>query len=253
MYTATVKCGLALIVSSLLIGCASMHGVSTSTCHSCESCGMECEAGANCEACCCGDDVKKGSPEWWAMQAESPVGARQVYKKGKLWPPFPRPTGPKQQFCHKYHAAHYWPYPYVCQDRAYVKQVMALQEDKGWERLTTLFDHHFDENTHQLTHSGMEHLIWILEEAPSTRRHQIYVQKTIGAEANAARVEIVRSALIELAGAEAADICIDVRAGRNYGRPALEINTIREAEINSMPEPRINYTSPSTTESGGEG
>ncbi|MAT15340.1 MAG: hypothetical protein CMJ46_08735 [Planctomyces sp.] len=234
------------------MGCASFSGGGSSACNDSVSGGCEpevcgCEAGSSCEVCDAGCEIEKGSPEWWAMQAESPVGSRQVYKKGKLWPPYPRPTGPKQQFSHKYHAAHYWPYPYVCQDRAYVRNVMALQEDNGWQRLTTLFDYHFDEHTNQLTHSGMEQLIWILEEAPEKRRHQIYVQKVVGQEANIARVEVVRTALIELAGAEASDICIELKAGRNYGRPALEIDTIRKAEISSMPEPRINYTAPSTT------
>ncbi|QDU79911.1 hypothetical protein Pla110_16310 [Polystyrenella longa] len=257
MFTATGRGCIVLVLSGLLVGCASMHGKSSnSVCTDCESgtcqnaC-MECEsciAGANCESCNYGCDVKKGSDEWWAMQAEAPVGSRQVYKKGKMWPPYPRPTGPKQQFSHKYHAAHYWPYPYVCQDRAYVRNVMALQEDKGWQRLTTLFDYHFDEYTNELTHSGREQLIWILEEAPPKRRNQIYVQKIVGDGTNAARVETVRNALIELVGVESSGICIELKSGRNYGRPALEIDTIRKAEIESMPEPRINYTAPSTTE-----
>ena len=54
-----------------------------------------------------------GSDQWWAEKAALPVGTRQKCWKGKLWPPYPRPTGPKQQFTHLYHAAHYWPYPYV--------------------------------------------------------------------------------------------------------------------------------------------
>ena len=38
-------------------------------------------------------------------------GSRQKYKFGELWPPYPRPTGPKQHYWNRYHHAHYWPYP----------------------------------------------------------------------------------------------------------------------------------------------
>ncbi len=245
-------------MSGLLVGCASFHGASTdSSCTDCvsESCEpgcnecATCEAGGNCETCIKEEKIKRGSEEWWAIQAESPVGARQVYKKGKLWPPFPRPTGEKQQFSHKYHAAHYWPYPYACQDRAYVNNVFDKQTDKGWVKLTTLFDHHFDEETNELTHAGYEQVVWILEEAPRKRAQKIYVQKLPQTEKNAVRVENVRNILIELAGQKANNIEIVLQAGRNYGRPAQEIDTIRKAELSSMPEPRIQYTAPSTTSS----
>ncbi|MEZ6047910.1 MAG: hypothetical protein R3C11_20515 [Planctomycetaceae bacterium] len=231
-----------------------MHGGSSSVCNECESGCCEnacmhcdgCVSGGECESCNYGCEVKRGSDEWWAMQAESPVGARQVYKKGKLWPPFPRPTGEKNSAIST--TPNYRSYPYVCQDRAYVKNIkVALQEEKGWQRLVTLYDYHFDEDTNQLTHSGMEQLVWILEEAPPERRNQIYIQKITRQDANMARVETVRNTLIELTGAESSEICIELKAGRNYARPALEIDTIRKAELSSMPEPRIQYTAPSTT------
>ena len=40
--------------------------------------------------------VKRWSPEWYAAEAGEPVGARQKLKYGKMWPPYPRPTGKKQ-------------------------------------------------------------------------------------------------------------------------------------------------------------
>ncbi len=73
----------------------------------------------------------RGSDEWYAMHADDPVGERQVYKYGKLWPPFPRPTGPKQLAIHKYHAQKYWPMPYVCSDREALYSVCNSQATTG--------------------------------------------------------------------------------------------------------------------------
>lgn len=236
--------GMALLVATVsLVGCSVFRGS-----HSSSGCNQCCAEKGHCEACssgdyCGGDHPKRGSDAWWAIQAQSPVGARQVCKKGKLWPPVPRPTGEKQQFCHRYHAAHYWPWPYICQDRAYVNNVTDLQVSKGWMKKTTLFDHHFNVDSHELNHAGREHLLWILEEAPPERR-SVYVQKKADQGVNDVRMGNVKSTMIELAGHQCASVPVSLRSGRYYGRPAVEIDTIRKAELGSMPEPRINYKTP---------
>ncbi len=55
-----------------------------------------------------------------------------------------------QQFSHTYYSEHYWPLPYVCQDRAYVHAAMEQQTALGWQEDTTLFDRHFDPETQHL-------------------------------------------------------------------------------------------------------
>ena len=67
------------------------------------------------------------SEEWYRMRADDPVGTRQVEKHGKYWPPYPRPVGRKQAFSHTFHAAHYWPHPYNCEDQAYVRNILDQQ------------------------------------------------------------------------------------------------------------------------------
>ena len=91
---------------------------------------------------------------WYADRASDPVGSRQRLIKGKFWPPTPRPTGRSQIPSHRYHSAHYWPYPYKCEDRAFVRQVSNSQISNGWVMATTLYSYHFNPDTNQLTRSG---------------------------------------------------------------------------------------------------
>jgi hypothetical protein len=113
-----------------------------------------------------GRRVKRWSKEWYEMESQAPVGARQKEHAGQLWPPFARPTGEGMQFSHKYHHAHYWPYPYNCEDRDFVRSLSAQQVANGWVSHTTLYDYHFDAETHKLNNSGNLKLKWILEHAP---------------------------------------------------------------------------------------
>jgi hypothetical protein len=173
------------------------------------------------------------------MEASRPVGARQKCKKGKLWPPFARPDGPKQQFCHRYHAAHYWPYPHICDDRQYVRNFSELQCSNGWMEGTTLFDYHFEEDELTLNHSGENHLRWILVHAPVHRR-AVWVQASFNREISDDRLAAVQDRVAELVG-EGEIPPVMLRITSAAGRPAEEIDLIRRAELNSTPEPRIVY------------
>lgn len=183
--------------------------------------------------------VKETADCWYAMEADSPVGARQVKHVGKLWPPFPRPTGEKQQFSHRYHAAHYWPHPYVCQDRAFVKDVMERQVANGWTNGTTLYDYHFDPDTQELTDSGRLHLQWILRSAPPERR-VAWVQAGRNPEISEQRLQAVKRAAVAMVGEDNVPVVM-ARVTSPLGRPADEIVTIRKTEMGTMPEPRVPY------------
>lgn len=197
------------------------------------------------------DRPRRWSEEWYAREAQTPVGQRQVYKKGKLWPPFPRPTGKEQQFSHKYHAAHYWPYPYSLDDRAYVRNVSAMQTDNGWITATTLYDYHFEDDTQELNHAGRMQLRWILESAPIPRR-TIHVQYGTTPEITERRLMAARQDAALIVGPEAVPPIL-VRITSPYGRPASEIVAIRRAELDSLPAPRIAYGTGSGSGSSGGG
>ena len=187
---------------------------------------------------------RRGTDEWYAMHADDPVGERQVYKFGKLWPPKPRPTGPKQLFIHKYHTQKYWPYPYVTGDRAAVRGVWQSQVDNGWQMATTLYEYHFDPETNALNSAGERQLQWILQSAPADQR-QLYVQSMNDSVANQLRVANVQMAATNLAGADAVGP-VALRVTHAAGRPAEEVNWILEQQQALRVPPQIQYTAPTS-------
>lgn len=178
-----------------------------------------------------------GSDAWWAEKAQLPVGTRQRVHKGKVYPPFPRPTGEKQQYSHKFHAAHYWPLPYVCQDREIVENVWNDQVANGWTEATTLYDYHFQEDGYELNQPGRRQLRWIMEHAPANRRIA-FVQSSYDTVADDARISAVRASAEEYAGAGTVPNVL-VRHTTPAGRPAVELERIRENQIGSLLQPRI--------------
>lgn len=173
----------------------------------------------------------------YAERAGDPIGARQVYKHGKLWPPYPRPTGPANLPSHLYHAAHYWPYPYVCQDRDYVRSLSGAQISNGWVAMTTLYDYHFDPDTHQLNASGRMQLRWILENAPARHRYT-FVQTASDPVSSETRLASVKTEAGLMLGDESLPPVM-LRVTSPLGRPAEEIDAIRRIDRESIIEPRI--------------
>jgi hypothetical protein len=174
------------------------------------------------------------------MKSAEPIGARQKYKYGKYWPPFGRPVGEPQAASHIYHASHYWPYPYIAQDRQYVKNLSQLQVSAGWVKETTLYGYHFDAQTNELNRSGKLHLQWIVENAPERHRFA-FVQSGFSKKVSESRTASVRKVSIALVGEENIPPIV-LRVTSPTGRPALEVDSIRRTELETLPVPRIQYT-----------
>lgn len=174
---------------------------------------------------------------FYSERAKDPVGARQFYYKGKEWPPFARPRGASQVPTHIYHAAHYWPVPYVCQDRQAVAEYEQLLENAGWVSETTLYDYHFDKDQHQLNRAGLIHLRWILENAPEARR-TVYVQAGANNGTSQMRVASVQGELTDMLPTGNLPPIV-VRITTPLGRPASEVDKIQRSETESTPKPRI--------------
>lgn len=185
----------------------------------------------------------------WAEKASRPVGSRQKYKFGQLWPPYPRPTGPKQKFWNRYHHAHYWPHPYTCDDRGYVRDIMERQIHNGWTDQTTLYAYHFENDGNKLTEAGLLHLRWILEHAPESRR-VIYVQTANQSIASQQRLANVQYAASEMSGTQNVPSAI-LRVTPAYGRPAREEDLKYRAYVGSILPPRIQYTAGGGTAANG--
>ena len=173
---------------------------------------------------------------YYAARACDPIGSRQIYKHGKLWPPTPRPTGPANLPSHIYHAEHYWPHPYNCQDQDYVRSLSAAQVSNGWVTMTTLYDYHFDE-TQQLNESGRMQLRWILENAPARHRYA-FVQAGNDSASSEIRLAAVKANASQLVGPDQVPPVL-VRVTSPLGRPAEEIDDIRRLERKSIFKPII--------------
>lgn len=182
------------------------------------------------------DDADDGHGEWFDdVHDTGPVGSSQKCKHGKLWPPYPRPRE-NGEWSTQFHAAMYWPHPYNCWDRSYVKQITATQIANGWAQATTLYAYHFDAETHLLNPSGVSQLRWILEQCPAQYR-TIYLQSGHSAAVNETRLASVQSESMVIAGV--ASTPIQVRPLQLAGRPATEVDTIRRSELQTMPRPRV--------------
>jgi hypothetical protein len=179
---------------------------------------------------------KPGSDAWWAEKALLPPGVRQKCKKGKMWPVRPRSTQEPQQFSHTYHSQHYWPLPYVCQDRQYVHGVLAQQATAGWTEETTLYEHHFDPEVNELTRAGELHLNWILNGAPAERR-TVYMQSTFDDAVDAVRMASVQTYIATRS--RHPDVPVIVRNALETNRSAREVGRINELYNNSIPAPRL--------------
>lgn len=196
-------------------------------------------------------NLKPGTDEWWFSKAQITPGVRQKCKKGKIWPARPRPAGEGQQFTHTFHAAHYWPLPYVCADRQYVRDIMEVQKSSGWTEENTLYARHFSQVDQTLTRPGLLHLQRILEITPLQRR-AIYVQATRDPGIDTARLSNVESAIAEMTHGEET-FSVALRHGREYSRPASEVQIINDLYNSSIPTPRLGGTAAAAGAGGGAG
>ena len=193
--------------------------------------------------------AKPGSDRWWAEKAQITPGVRQKCKKGKVWPARPRPAGEGQQFSHTFHAAHYWPLPYVCQDRQYVRDIMEVQKMNGWTEETTLYDRHFSRTDQTLTRPGQLHLERILEITP-LRRRAVFIQSTRDPAIDNVRLSNVETAIAEFThGMET--VTVSLRQGREYSRPASEVQILNDLYHSTIPSPRVSGSGGSAASAAG--
>ena len=189
--------------------------------------------------------------DWYARRALDPVGSRRRYINGKFWPPFPRPEGLSMLPSHRFHAAHYWPLPYVCADRQIVKDFSNIQEENGWIDATTLYEYHFDDDDHSLNRAGHLQLKWIIRTTPLNRR-VVYVQAADDASATTMRLTSVTEAVHEVLGVNDLPPIVP-RITLPLGRSAGEVDMIQQGDRRSQPAPRISSPLQQTGGGGGSG
>ena len=190
------------------------------------------------------------SEQWYQQRADDPPGARQVSKYGKLWPPYPRPVGRAETYAHAFHTAHYWPHPYNCQDRADVYNLLDSQANAGWVVATTLHDYHFDADTQQLNDAGRSHALWVANSVPAQFR-TLYVAQGTTPETGQLRVAQSDKYLREMGTTNMPPIVTKYEVFN--GRPANEVDRIRNLELQSIPRPRLFLIGVAGRQSGGGG
>jgi hypothetical protein len=202
-------------------------------------------------AACPSPEPRWHTEAWYRMRAQEPVGARQVEYDGKLWPPYARPVGPKMACVNVYHAEHYWPWPYMCTDRQVVLDMTRIQEANGWLSETTLYDYHFHPESHELTVPGKLQLKWILENVPANYR-TVWVQQAEDPAISEQRINSVRSVAGRLMN-QANLPAIAFRPATAPGRPAIEVDTVRRKELETIPSPRVAFETGAANSSGSGG
>ena len=183
------------------------------------------------------------------MHACDPISARQKFKYGKAWPPYPRPIGEPAPCKHRFHASHYWPYPYNHYDRMSVLAVSHTQIGNGWQSACTFHHYHFDAGTHELNSAGRAHLQWVMANVPAQFR-QAYLASTGDATTNGLRVSSIEQSVEGLVGT-AGSLPVVLRMTQPVGRPADEIDSIFEQRLLNMDAPVIPFTSVISGGSGG--
>lgn len=187
---------------------------------------------------------------WYAERAGDPPGARQIDSHGKLWPPYPRPVGRKQTKLHSFHYSHYWPYPHNCEDEAFTRGIIGLQSANGWTSATTLHEYHFNPENQQLTEEGRAHLLWVSHSVPPQYR-TVYVAE--GASREIAQLRLQNSELYLKETGIPNPPPVVAQAEVFAGRPAVEVDRIRQLELMSIPRPRLFYIGSATAAGGGGG
>jgi hypothetical protein len=187
---------------------------------------------------------RHGTEEYYEMRASEPVGQRQMYKYGKVWPPDPRASGKPLPFVHRYYASCYWPYPYTAMDQAEVQLVSDLQTANGWLSLCTFYPYHFDPVTNKLNSSGVRHLQWLLSNVPLEHR-QAFLSSTTDASINERRLSSMQDSVAAMVG-DPRSLPIEMRVSTEIGRPASEIDAIFKSRLQNMDSPVIPFTTATT-------
>jgi hypothetical protein len=139
-----------------------------------------------------------------------------------------------------------WPQPFVIPDRHAVRSPFAVMVANGWRRQNLLGDHHFVDQSGELTEAGRLKVRWVLTEAPQHHR-TIYVHTADNPELTAARIDSVQQLAAQLVPEGELPLVLETGIPAQ-GWPAARADMIGRKFEESTPEPRLKEASPS----GGE-
>jgi hypothetical protein len=134
-----------------------------------------------------------------------------------------------------YHQNVIWPWPYVCPDRAAVREPFAMMVNNGWRRQNLLGEHHFNANSDQLSTAGELKVHWITTQAPPERRN-IYVERSLNPEVTERRLAAARDYAARVETGGQVPQVFDTHLV-SEGRPAATVDATNVRFQESMPPP----------------
>jgi hypothetical protein len=134
-----------------------------------------------------------------------------------------------------YHRNEAWPWPFICPDRAAVREPFRVMVDNGWRRQNLLGPHHFNAETNRLTTAGELRVHWIMTQAPAERR-SIFIERAAQPDVTVERLAVVRE--------YASQVAIDGQEPQAFeshlvseGRPASIVDATNVRFYESMRPP----------------
>lgn len=144
---------------------------------------------------------------------------------------------PLEETCAGYRRNVLWPWPYVCSDRMHVRAPFNVMVRNGWRRQNLLGDHHFSEDTGELTRAGELKVYWVMNQAPAEHR-QVFVTRLHDRQLTEQRLAKVRSYARAIAFDNIPPLVSDTHL-ISEGRPAATVDSINTAFRDSMPIPTL--------------
>ena len=130
-----------------------------------------------------------------------------------------------------------WPRPFVWKDREATRASFVIMVNKGWQLENTLGAYHFDRETGKINEPGRRRVYWIVtQELPG--RHAIFVHRAMRPEETEARVDSVQQWVAQIVPKGSLPPVLETGVPAP-GRPAEEVDHIRQEYLKSMPAPRL--------------
>ena len=130
-----------------------------------------------------------------------------------------------------------WPEPFAHADRKAQSAIFGAMVHNGWRRQTTLGEHHFHPDSHELTESGRLKLQWVMSKVPVQRRI-VYVLQGYEEETTAARLDSVQQSLAQVVAQGELPQVIRTHLPP-VGTPADIIDLTYRKLGESVPDPRL--------------
>ncbi len=142
-----------------------------------------------------------------------------------------------------------WPEPFVCPDRQAVRAPFNVMVHNGWQLQNTVSNHHFEEESGELTIAGKNKIFWILNHAPKQHR-VVYVQKSRDPEITVQRLQMVQ-ALAGVYAPEGTLAMVQATINEPPGWTAERVGSVTRAFESSAPAPQLPAAATSSASTGG--